>query len=244
MKNLVPEEPELSFKIIRDIYVDDVTSNVQTVEEGVRFYQFAKKSMFAAGFELHKWYSNSDELKQLMNHCKDDIQLKKVLGVSWNNNDEFVFDFSQIVKEALEIPMTKRNILRIGAKLYDPVGFISPITIIAKISKFQKVYVDELNWDDVLSDDLRKGWKRYIEQLVEIKSIVLSRYLFNEVDDVVANITLHGFCDTSTQAYCAAIYVQTESNKGIISRLLTSKTKVGPIKKLSILRLELLSCFL
>ena len=55
---------------------------------------------------------------------------------------------------------------------------------------------------------------------------------------LVTNINLHGFCDSSSQAYCAVIYAAT------ISRIITSKTKVAPIKKLSIPSLELLSCLL
>ena len=61
--------------MVRDIYVD-VTSNVHSVKEGCRFYKFAKQAMSAAVFELQEWYSNSKELKQLMNCSLDDVELK------------------------------------------------------------------------------------------------------------------------------------------------------------------------
>ena len=114
---------------MNDIYVDDATSPVDSGEEGQRYYEFAKESMARAGLEFHKWYSNSKKLRRLMN-C--------------NENDEFVFDFKGLVDEALKLPLTKRNILRIGAKFFDPIGLISPIVIIAKIY-FQKVCLDELH---------------------------------------------------------------------------------------------------
>ena len=61
---------------------------------------------------------------------------------------------------------------------------------------------------------------------------------------MITNISLHGFCDSSSQAYCAVISAQTQTSACIISRVITSKTKVVPIKNLSIPRLELLACLL
>ena len=88
--------------------------------------------------DLHKWYSNSEELCRRMGCIQDEGKLKKVLGVLWNKYNEFVFDFRGIVAEILKMPLTKRNILRVSAKFFDPIGMISPIVIIAKIY-FQKM---------------------------------------------------------------------------------------------------------
>ena len=140
------------------------------------------------------------------------------------------------------MPLTKRNILCVGAKFFDPMGVISPIVIISKIY-FQKVcLLNNIYWDDQLPDDIATGWSNYLQQLASIKRIVIPRYFFCDTVDVITNINLHGFCDSSNQAYCAVIYAQTETSSGTISRILISKTKVAPIKKLSIPRLELLSC--
>ena len=85
----------------------------------------------------------------------------------------------------------------------------------------------------------------YLQQWKEIDSTaVVPKYLFTNISDKIRNISLYGFCDTSNQTYCAVIYAVTELSNGIISRIVTSKTKVAPIKKLSIPRLELLSCLL
>ena len=96
------------------------TSTVDTVGEGVQFFEFAKQSTASAGLDLHKWYSNSKELRRRMG-CIQDGKLKKVLGVLWNKH--VVFDFRGIVAEALKMPSTKRNILHVGAKFFDPMGF-------------------------------------------------------------------------------------------------------------------------
>ena len=241
---LKQEEPKLAEKLMSDIYVDDLTSPIDSVEEGGIYYEFAKESMARVGLELHKWYSNSKEPRRLMNCTEGDVKMKKVLGVLWNQNDEFVFDFKGLVAEALKLPLTKRNILRIGAKFFDPMGLISPIVVVAKIY-FQKVCLDELNWDDTLSDELADGWMNYLQQLKEIDNSVVPRYLFtNNIGCKIRNISLYGFCDSSNQAYCAVIYAVTELSNSVISRIVTSKTKVAHIKKLTIPTLELLSCLL
>ena len=81
--------------------------------------------------------------------------------------------------------------------------------------------------------------------LREIKRICVPRYLFPTIEGAVTNVQLHGFCDASEQAYCAVIFVTTVvSENEFASRIVTSKTKVAPIKKHSIPRLELLSSLL
>ena len=226
MNMLKTEQPELTDKFMSGIYVDDITSTVNTVDE------FAKQAMASAGLHLRKWFSNSKELCGRMGCIQDDLKLRKVLGVSWNVHNEFVFDFRSIVAEALKMPLAKRNILRVGAKFFDPMGMISPIVIIAKIY-FQKVcLLNNIYCDDQLPDDIATGWRNYLQQLASIKRIVIPRYFFCDT------------VDSSNQAYCAVIYAQAETGSGTISRIITSKTKVAPIKKLSIPHLELLSCLL
>ena len=90
---LKTEQPELTDKFMSGIYVDDINSTVNTVDEGVEFFEFAQKSMASAGLHLRKWFLNSKELCGRMGCIQDDLKLRKVLGVSWNVHNEFVFDF-------------------------------------------------------------------------------------------------------------------------------------------------------
>lgn len=55
---------------------------------------------------------------------------------------------------------------------------------------------------------------------------------------------LDGFCDASLRAYTAVVYLQFETKTNTYSHLLCSKTRVAPLKKVTILRLELLSALL
>ena len=54
----------------------------------------------------------------------------KVLGVNWDpESDQFYFDFSKIHEYGKELPITKRSVLKISAKLFDPIGIFSPFVI-------------------------------------------------------------------------------------------------------------------
>ena len=57
-------------------------------------------------------------------------------------------------------------------------------------------------------------------------------------------MSIHGFCDASLHVYAAVVYVRSYKPNDVPVSLLTSKTKVAPIKGLTIPRLELLSCLL
>ena len=229
-------------QFLRDLYMDDVTTAVNNGDEGIQFYDFAKKAMKSAGLDLRKWESSLQKLREHMN-CDGDILEKKVLGLTWSAEDEFVFDFVQLVNYALQQPLTKVTILSVGHRFYDPVGWIAPIIIIAKIL-FQAVCLCNLKWDDKLSDELADRWLKYLNQLLEIKCIRVPRYVFSGFPSVVNEVELHGFCDSSDQAYCAVTYIRAKSASVSCSRIIAAKTKVAPIKKISIPRLELLSCVL
>ena len=74
--------------------------------------------------------------------------------------------------------------------------------------------------------------------------LIVPRYLFYSVQKNVLLIELHGFCDSSMKAYSALCYIRVITKNGIFVNLLYGKAKVAPLKKISILRLELLSCVL
>ena len=67
---------------------------------------------------------------------------------------------------------------------------------------------------------------------------------FREVDDQVLSGVVHGFCDASKSAYAAVTYLVIFTTTGIRVRFLAAKTRVAPIERQTIPRLELLSCLI
>ena len=133
--------------------------------------------------------------------------------------------------------ITKRSVLSVVAKLYDPVGWISPVIVRGKLF-IQQLWKKDLQWDELLPAKDAEDWTSYIDELRFVSDVTIPRWI--GLDPYALHSELHGFCDASERAYGSVIYLRVADNFGRISvTLLTSKTKVAPIKQLSISRLQL-----
>lgn len=168
----------------------------------------------------------------------------KVLGVPWNSNtDSLVFKLSHLTKITAETPVTKRKILKTIASLFDPLGLISPITAPLKVL-LQKLFEQKIGWDAAVPDTIEKEWREMMKELEQANEISVSRYYFNELKAKPEKIQLFGFCDSSEHAYAALVYAKVIINGKASVSLVMSKTRVAPLSKLTIPRLELMSCLI
>ena len=157
----------------------------------------------------------------------------KALGLSWNpESDSFCFKINHNFSDKI----TKSGVLSDAAKLFDTLGWLAPTAILAKIT-FQKLWREELNWTDSLPQPLSEEWITYRNELKEIEQISIPRW-YNCRPTV--SIELHSFCVASQQASAAAIYIQvTSRNNTVDVSLIQAKTKVAPLKVVTIPKLEL-----
>ena len=188
-----------------------------------------------------------------MNETNDFIPIdknstRKVLGITWSIKiDEIIFDFSDLVAEAFERITTKRSILSISSKFFDPRGLLSPITIQLKLL-FQLIYSDkipwdqEISWDQEMPDSISDKWLKLVGQLWTLNKLAIPRQNIKVIKDEILSIELHGFCDSSLRAYGSLVYLRVLTFNGCFVSLLSGKSKVAPMKGFSIPRLELLGC--
>ena len=106
---------------------------------------------------------------------------------------------------------------------------------------FQNLCVGKVDWDDPIPREKEEEWNEWINGLDQVKSISILRSVFSEIEGEGSHFELHGFGDASVKAYSALIYLVYESGRGIFTTLLCAKTRVAPLKSLSIPRLELMS---
>ena len=79
--------------------------------------------------------------------------------MNWDvNTDELIVDISHLMQSMRNMEPSKRNVMSIAAKIYDPIGIISPITIRFK-HFLQLMCKEQLDWNEHLKGDLLKGWK-------------------------------------------------------------------------------------
>ena len=121
------------------------------------------------------------------------------------------------------------------AKLFDPLGWFSPVIIVAKML-IQDLWLLNLDWDENLPENISKQWSQFRKALPALADVTIPRWVESLES---SNIEFHCFADASERAYAAVIYVVITNENIKKSSMLISKTRVAQIKKLSIPRLEL-----
>lgn len=245
------QHPETSEIIKNNFYVDDLMAGCQSVEEGLKLYKDIETVLTKGGFQLQKWVSSCKELEKQINvgerndeeQGERDIKMDevvKILGITWDREeDEFRYS---VVLPPQQIPITKRRVISDISRLFDPLGWAAPCVVTSKIF-IQKLWLSGLEWDDELTPELATEWHTYRENLLETSQFSIPRWVKTKADDVL--VELHGFCDASEVAYAAAVYIRViDSQENIKTSLITSRTKVSPVKQQSIPRLELMGAVL
>lgn len=236
--------PMASERILKHYYMDDLLTGCDTVEEGKQIYNEMNKLLAKGGFELQKWSSNKEELIQLVAEEKREVEgnveikidaVMRILGLTWNrSSDEFEYS---VQLPDLKYPATKRRVVSDISKLFDPLGWLAPVVVSAKIF-IQKLWLSGIDWDDKLPRQLLKEWLSYRDALNQFEKFKLPRWIHSCKCD--ETFELQGFCDASDNAYAAVVYARVVDSQGCVHvALITSKTKVAPIKRVSIPRLEL-----
>ena len=203
--------------------------------------------------ELRKWVTNDIELQAILekrgladktpdtNSCLN-IDHKKVLGVRWNTEtDCFYFTPNVIIEAAAKFKrLTKRSFAKIATKIFNPLGFIGPVTLQFKLP-FQEIWETKLGWDDQVPSQAEKKFQAMVEDLHNIEKIQIPRMISSTAEFGIKHQELHVFCDASTKTYGAVAYTRSTNPKQI--RLVCCKTRAAPLPKneLSLPRLELMS---
>lgn len=230
----------------RDFYVDDALSGSNNLDDALQLQEELIALLNGGSFPLKKWCSNHPALLEAVPPDDREMQLPlefnkeesiKTLGLSWHpTSDKFLVANSLSCKTKNKI--TKRVVLSLVASIFDPLGLVSPIVISYKMF-LQKLWLHNLQWDDELPSELSSEWQVLHNQLSHVNSIQVDRYVLVKGTQTI--IQLHGFSDASEKAYGCSLYIRSTNKQGqIATNLLCSKSRVAPVKKVSLPRLELL----
>lgn len=224
-------EIQISNEIKRAFYVDDYISGADSEDQAMNIKEKLTAILNLYGFPLHKWKSNSKKVCDISNDVQTfENASTKILGLEWNPNiDTFLFNVQLQESDKL----TKRILLSESAKVYDPLGWLAPTIILFKII-YQKLWIMKIDWDESLPREIASDYKIIREELPLFKNLQFPRHL-----QLNQTTRLHGFSDASERAYGAVIYARTIHQNSIYTILITSKSKVAPVKPTSIARLEL-----
>ena len=236
----------LAAKVVEEnFYVDDCLTGAETPEETILLRNELQELFNKAHFILRKWNSSSPAvlesidsgLRELpQSQTMPNSPLHKTLGIEWDSHRD-VFHLTT-TNPSIANPVTKRELASDIAKTYDVLGWFSPSIIKSKIL-LQRLWERKIDWDDEVPQDLLSTWYRWKAELPLLSSVEIRRCYF-PTTYTECSLQLHGFSDASEEAYGAVVYLRSEDREGKIHvSLVTSKTRVAPVKKQTIPRLEL-----
>lgn len=185
-----------------------------------------------AGMELRMWLSNEDKFEDV------DNQTVSVLGLQWDR----LADQLSINHKGINTPekVTKRNALSVVQKIYDPIGFTAPATLPMKLV-LQRLWKSGIKWDQEVNEQEKKIFSKRCSALDDIEKIripCLSAAGIIERE----NWQVHTLMDASMTSYSCVTFLHVQTTTEVKVQLLGAKTRVAPLKELTIPRLELMGC--
>ena len=252
-KTLIDVNPRAVETVLESTHVDDTSDSFETEEEAIEVGHFLRDEIYAkVGMNLRKFASNSPTVLKSFKEeewasgivhefFKDNYSIqmptKKILGVAWDiQTDELSFPEGSFANPEI---LTKRIILRETAKIFDPLGLIGPVLIVAR-ALLQKIWVEKLEWDDPLPEIFSNEWSLWIENSKNLKVFRIPRVIIPTREVGILEQEIHTFCDASAIAFCAVIYLKTTYEDGHVHiSFVGAKTKVAPMKLPTMARLEL-----
>ena len=230
----------------RGFYVDDMLKSVATPEAAAALVKEMTSLLARGGFKLTKFASTSREVMNTvpeedraksfkkMDLNDNELPQETALGLQWSiEDDSFLYDVDLPERE-----LTKRGLLSITASLYDPLGFVGPVVLVPKMTQ-QELCRRQVEWDDAVPADLLADVKKWIAAVSQLRSLRIPRCLKPPQDTGKTQVELHTFCDASEFAYGAGVYARISNGNNVKVSLLIGKSRVAPLKTLSIPRLEL-----
>ncbi|XP_011701528.1 PREDICTED: uncharacterized protein LOC105458144, partial [Wasmannia auropunctata] len=211
-------------------YVDDLLVGASSLSEALELQSQVTAILQSGRFPLSRWSANHPELCPISE-----------TGIRWHTQTD-TLTLRAFEPPSLTPTWTKRSILSEVARIFDPLGWFSPVVIKAKIL-LQQLWVAGLDWDEPVSEQHANTWLSLRESMGQLDTLHIPRWLGSP--GLKEGVHLVGFCDASQSAYAAAVYIgigDPSSSNGL--RLLMAKSKVAPIKPVTIPRLELCGALL
>lgn len=239
--------PETVETILNNLYVDDCLSSLPSDEHAVTLAKDVRTLCLSGGFRLTKWTSNSrallmsipeedraSEVKDL-NLDNDRLPMERALGVQWcTQSDTF-----QLKVDVQEKPCTRRGILSVISSAYDPLGFLAPFILPAKLL-LRELCKEKKAWDEEVSEEQTKRWKKWLVGLQRLSSFSVDRCIKPAGFGAVESAQLHHFSDASNNGYGTVSYILlTDKNDQKSISFLMGKSRVALLKQVTVPRMEL-----
>ncbi|KAK7922058.1 hypothetical protein WMY93_008960 [Mugilogobius chulae] len=229
-------------------YVDNCLQSLSDPQEAKALIDNMRALLLQGGFEIRQWASNvpevvahlpstarSDSCELWLNFKSLDPQ-ESTLGLSWHCPTD-VLGYKH--RPVSYTTATLRNVYKVLASQYDPLGYICPYTTRAKLI-VQALWSTERGWDEPIEGSLLQSWLEWESELSHLQHITLPRCYAPPHNSTSAAYEAHIFCDASERAYGAVAYLRvTDQQAHISTSFVMARSRVAPRKQVSMPRLEL-----
>ena len=215
------------------IYVDDICHSEPTVQQAKQAIQETETVLQKGSFPIKGWHSNVLELDQAHAEERTDV-----LGLTWDKrNDNITLKHKEIADMKV---VTKRTVLGMISKFWDPIGMVTPVMMKYKVA-LQRLWANGYDWDTPSPTEEENEWRRNRSEMLELYGCEVSRCL--KADGAIGKPQLHGFADAGSLAYGGCCFIRWTVRPGEhVLKFVASKALVAPLKRQSIPRLELMGC--
>ncbi|XP_035232532.1 uncharacterized protein LOC118204307 [Stegodyphus dumicola] len=149
----------------------------------------------------------------------------KVFDLPWDKYEDSLFcDIPNI--SLIDLSVTRRNVLSILQRVFDPIGFTCPFTLLPKLY-LQNSCETKLSWDAELPEDIKRKFLKWVKEFPLLSSVKIPRLLPLTKG---RSFSLHTFADASQGSYASAVYLGSQ-NKDVKVTLVQAKSRVAPLKK-------------
>ncbi|GBP18864.1 hypothetical protein EVAR_20394_1 [Eumeta japonica] len=235
--------PDAAAVAERDLYMDDLVSSCLTEQDAALLSNELIELFRAGRFDLIKFSRNSAQVMSSIPHThrvSDNVEFDandkvKILGLHWlPAKDVFTFSVDWETREC-----TKRNILSTVARLWDLMGYVAPAILLAKLF-IKWLWENKIDWDDTPPPSFIVRWQQFENELPLLRDVHLPRHIGVKAHCFTSVL---GFADASERGYDGVVYLHVyypDDNRYVLN-LLTAKSRVAPLRHISLARLELCS---
>lgn len=216
----------------RNFYMDDLLASKQSSDEATGL---AKDliGILANNREVFTAIPASEVAWDIIPLDRKELPQERALGVKWCAEQ----DLLSLEPVKSEFPNTERGLLSATSSVFDPLGIAASHVIKAKLI-IQELWRRNIEWDDELPNDILQKWQSWKEGLKASRTIMIPRW-YGIHHDECQNVQLHVFSDASEIVYGAVAFFRTVTRGFINASFVISKTRLAPIKALTVPRLEI-----
>ena len=215
--------------------MDDFIKSFPNASEARRLTEDLRNVLMRGGFRLTKFLSNN---AAALNHLPESeketpVQTTRVLGQTWCLTDD---SYTAPPPKPVPTSTTLRQLFSLVSSIFDPIGLLAPFVVQFRIL-LQSLWKCGQKWDQMIPNDLHTIVVKLVDEYRNLPHISVPRQLCQPCTPV----QLHVFTDASISAFAAIIYARPSHTapKSAKITFVLRKSRVAPLKQLSVPKLEL-----